>query len=52
MKISLARRDLKEVFPLKNSLSFIRLKACSVFHLPMLYLGLQKTNKQKALKQR
>lgn len=45
MKISLAHQDLKEVFPLKNSLSFIRLKAYNVFHLLLLYLGLQKTSK-------
>jgi len=34
----------KRGFPSKNSLSFIRVKSTSAFHLPVLYLGLKKTN--------
>lgn len=32
----------KRGFPSKNSLSFVRVKSTSAFHLPVLYLGLKK----------
>lgn len=34
----------KRGFPSKNSLSFVRVKSTSAFHLPVLYLGLEKPN--------
>lgn len=40
----------KRGFPSKNSLCFIRVKSTSAFHLPVLYLGLKKTDLPQSTK--